>query len=80
MNKKDEIKVVVHLLLEKKKITSLSTAKIDSIVDTLSVLSAPTRDEIRTKISSGDYLIKESIDFSDTDYLIDMIADIINKK
>ncbi len=88
MNKKNEIKKILNLIVLTKGL-NISESKIDSIAEKLNNISTATRNNVKSeigfgdKISDGNYgdiIIKESIDFSDTDRWIDVIVDIINKK
>jgi hypothetical protein len=79
MNKELEIKKLLTALAAGKQLTTrLTESKIDSLAKSLSELSFTTRDSVKAKISIGDIILKESIDFSDTNYWIDRIVDIIN--
>ena len=81
MNKKNEIKQVLLALAAAKGLSSrLTESKIDSIAESLSNFSSATRNTVKTQIIGSDYIIKESVDFSDTDFWIDRIVDIINSK
>ncbi|HEX2968170.1 MAG TPA: hypothetical protein VHO46_03625 [Bacteroidales bacterium] len=79
MNKKIEISRILIALATKKGITTrLTESKINTIAETLSNLKTANRQTVKDYIGFGDTIIKEAIDFSDTDQLIDMIVDIIN--
>jgi hypothetical protein len=79
MDKKIEITRILIALATKKVITTrLTESKINTIAEILSNLKTADRQTVKDNISFGDRIIKESIDFSDTDQLIDMIVDIIN--
>lgn len=80
MNKQTRIKSILLSLATSKGLTSILTeSKIESLAESLSNLSFATRETVKSKISFGDIIIKESIDFSDTNQWIDMIVDIINE-
>ncbi|MCA0229179.1 MAG: hypothetical protein LCH91_01865 [Bacteroidetes bacterium] len=81
MNKKYKIKRILTELAISKRLTSrLTESKIDSLSESLSNLDFATKSSVKSQISFGDIILRESIDFSDTDHWIDMIVDIINDK
>lgn len=79
MSKQSEIKQVLSTLSAIKGL-NLTESKIESLASSLSNLSSATRPSVLSIILQDPYMIKESVDFSDTNYWIDRIVDIINNK
>jgi len=78
--KKDEIKKILDLIASKKGITVwLSDAKSESLAEQLSKLHRTDRASVKQIIDSISIYVKESVDFTDTNYLLDQIVDLINK-
>lgn len=81
MNKKIKLKLILDKLARQKGVTKqLTESRINSIADSILKEKIVTRDIVINKIIGTDQLIKESIDFGDTDLLIDMIIDLVNNK
>ncbi len=81
MNKKIKLVIILNKLAEQKGASEqLTQSRIDSIADSILSEKLVTRDIIINKIIGGNQIIKESIDFGDTDLLLDMIVDLINNK
>lgn len=81
MSKQLEIKKILTSLAASKELTTrLTESKINNLAESLSELSSATREIVKSTITIGDIILKESIDFSDTNYWIDRIVDIINNK
>jgi hypothetical protein len=79
MSKQLEIKEVLSQLAASKHIQFLLTeTRINEIATLLSSLPYATRDIVKSKIIAGRIEFKEAIDFSDTNYWIDRIVEIIN--
>lgn len=79
--KKEEIKIVLSQIASKKGISfSLSESVIDRLAERISNLQETDRSGVKSIIDSVSIYIKESVDFTDTNYLIDQIVDIVNKK
>lgn len=79
MSKQSEIKQILSTLSTVKGL-NLTESKIESLASSLSNLSSATRPSVLSIIRQDPYIIKESVDFSDTNYWIDRIVDIINNK
>ena len=79
MSKQSEIKQILSTLSTVKGL-NLTESKIESFASSLSNLSSATRPSVLSIIRQDPYIIKESVDFSDTNYWIDRIVDIINNK
>lgn len=81
MDKQLEIRILLTALATTKGLGSrLTFVKIEQIALELSLLNSTNRQTVKSIISYDDVIIKESIDWSDTDYWIDRIVDIINTK
>ncbi len=79
MSKQSDIKRLLDKVIAQKGIGKwISESQVESLATTLSHLSSADRKTIKNKIYSIDVIIKESVDFTDTDYLIDQIVNIIN--
>lgn len=79
MSKQSDIKRLLDKIVSQKGLGKwISESQVDNLATSLSNLSSASRQEIKNKIYSFNVIIKESVDFSDTDYLIDQIVNIIN--
>lgn len=79
MSKQSEIKQILTTLATNKGLR-LNESKIESLATTLSNLSSATEPLVLSIISKDSIIIKESVDFTDTNYWINRIVDIINSK
>ena len=78
--KKEKLKELLNHLAKQNNATLwLDESKSIEISDILSKLDTANFDIVKKIIQSGSYMIKESIDFSDTDYILAQIVDIINE-
>jgi hypothetical protein len=79
--KKQEIKLLLIAIAERKGIRLwLTDSKVEEIAEKLSRLESTNRSEIRSYISDSSIYIKESVDFTDIDYLLDQIVVTVNKR
>lgn len=79
MSKKEEIQQILSSLSASKGL-NLTQTKIEILASSLSNLSSATRLSVLAIIRQDLYMIKESVDFSDTNYWIDRIVDVINNR
>ncbi|MDR6372248.1 hypothetical protein J2795_003093 [Chryseobacterium bernardetii] len=78
--KKQQIKqLLIKYFQEKKVYESVNQNELDNVAEKLSKLTFITKDILFKYINEISYLIKESVDFSDTEYLLSQIINIINK-
>ncbi|MCY1660879.1 hypothetical protein [Chryseobacterium sp. SL1] len=78
--KKEQIKQLLKKYFEERKTSFLNQKEFDSVVEELSKLNSVTTEILLKYISKISYLIKESVDFSDTNYLLVQIVNTINSK
>ncbi|KIA95622.1 MULTISPECIES: hypothetical protein [unclassified Flavobacterium] len=79
--KKQEIKILLNQIALKKGIGfTLTDSVIESLAERISNLQETDRFGVKSIIDSVSIYVKESVDFTDTNYLIDQIVDIVNKK
>jgi hypothetical protein len=75
-----EIKKLLSQIAKEKGIELwLTDAENQKLADKLSNLSLTDRESVKKIIDSVSTYIKESVDFTDTNYLIDQIVAVINK-
>ncbi|PKH52900.1 hypothetical protein CXF68_20320 [Tenacibaculum sp. Bg11-29] len=75
-----EIKKLLNQIAKEKGIELLLTdAENQKLADKLSNLSLADRESVKEIIDSVSTYIKESVDFTDTNYIIDQIVAAINK-
>lgn len=76
-----EIKIkqlLTQLAAAKRLGNKLTESKINELAKSISLLRSTTRDGIKSIISGGDIELKESVDFSDTNFYVDSIVDLVN--
>jgi len=79
--KKQNIKIILDQIAEKNNAKIwLNESKSNEIAEKLTVLKDADINSIRKIIESGGYMIKESIDFSNTSYLLSQLIDVINNE
>jgi len=78
---KTEVKRLLDRFAEEKNVKIfLTESRKEEIIQKLEKLSSTDRSEVRRIIESVSIFIKESVDFSDTNYIIDQIVAAVNKK
>ena len=79
--KKEQIKnLIIEYLKERKVYYSASAKEIDNVAEELSKMNFITKDILLKYLGKITILIKESVDFSDTNYLLSQIVTLINSK
>ena len=79
--KKQEIKnLLVQYFKEKKVYESVNQIDLENLADELSKMNFINADILLKYIGKVTVLIKESVDFSDTNYLITQMVNLINSK
>lgn len=79
--KKQKIKIILDQIAEKNNAKIwLNESKSSEIADKLTILEDADLKSIQKIIESGGYMIKESIDFSNTSYLLSQLIDVINSE
>jgi hypothetical protein len=79
--KKQEIKnLLVQYFKEKKVYESVNQIDLENLADELSKMNFINADILLKYIGKVTVIIKESVDFSDTNYLITQMVNLINSK
>lgn len=79
--KKEQIKsLIIESLKERKVYYSTSESEIDTVAEELSKLNFITKDILLKYLGKITILLKESVDFSDTNYLLSQMVNLINSK
>lgn len=79
--KKQEIKnLLVQYFKEKKVYESVNQIDLENLADELSKMNYINADILLKYIGKVTVIIKESVDFSDTNYLITQMVNLINSK
>ena len=79
--KKQEIKnLLVQYFKEKKVYESVNQIDLENLADELSKMNFINADILLKYIGKVTVMIKESVDFSDTNYLISQMVNLINSK
>lgn len=79
--KKQKIKIILDQVAEKNDAKLwLNESKSKELADKLTVLKDADLESVQKIIESGGYMIKESIDFSNTSYLLSQLIDVINSE
>lgn len=79
--KKEQIKnLIINYLKEREVYYSASEIDIDNVAEELSKMNFITKDILFKYLSKISIILKESVDFSDTNYLLSQIITLINSK
>jgi len=79
--KRQKIKIILDQIAEKNNAKFwLNESKSNEIAGKLTNLEEADLKSIQEIIESGGYMIKESIDFSNTSYLLSQLIDVINSE
>ena len=79
--KKQQIKnLIIEYLKERKVYYSASDKEIDNVAEELSKMNFITKEILLKFLGKITIILKESVDFSDTNYLLSQIVTLINSK
>lgn len=79
--KKQKIKIILDKIAEKNNAKIwLNESKTTDLADKLALLKKADLEIVKKIIESGGVMIKESIDFSNTSYLLSQIIEVINNE